>query len=57
MTNEEKYLEVFGLPVDISNCPTVDCNMCPCVNIDNEGNVSCIGAATYEWWRKEYKEV
>lgn len=56
MTNEEKYLEVFGMPADISNCPTVDCSMCPCELKNSLGESSCIGASTYEWWRKEYKE-
>ena len=55
MTNAEKYKEVFGMPVDPSNCPTSDCIVCPCAEKDSKGNHFCLGAATYEWWDKEYK--
>jgi len=57
MTNAEKYKEVFGLPVDKSNCPTSDCNVCPCAMKNELGEISCYGASTYEWWNKEYKGV
>ena len=57
MTNAEKYKEVFGMPADISNCPTADCTICPCGQINARGELSCIGASTYVWWNKEYKGV
>lgn len=57
MTNAEKYKEVFGMDVDPSNCPSSDCIDCPCGQRNELGDFSCIGASTYEWWRKEYKEV
>lgn len=56
MTNAEKYKEVFGLTVDLSMCPTTDCNVCPCCSKDSDGNISCEAACTYVWWNKEYKE-
>lgn len=57
MTNAEKYEEVFGLPVDPSMCPTINCDLCDCVRKDTEGSVSCIAACTYAWWNEEYHEV
>ena len=56
MTNEEKYLEVFGMPADISNCPTVDCSMCPCVAKNQMGDISCLASYASTWWKSEYKE-
>ena len=56
MTNAEKYKEVFGMPVDDSSCPTTTCKSCPCALKNELGEISCIGASTYEWWNKEYKE-
>ena len=55
MTNEEKYKEVFGLTVDPSMCPTTDCSVCPCVTKESNGDISCLAACTYEWWKSEYK--
>lgn len=55
MTNAEKYQEVFGLSVDLTMCPTTDCDVCPCLSKDRDGNISCPAACTYEWWNKEYK--
>ena len=57
MTNAEKYEEVFGMPVDNSNCPTSSCKACPCAGITIDGYTECIGASTYEWWKEEYKGV
>lgn len=57
MTNEEKYLEVFGMPVDMSMCPTIDCNMCPCVAKTAKGDISCLSSYSINWWRSEYKGV
>ena len=57
MTNAEKYKEVFGMDVDPSNCPSRDCIDCPCGQRNEIGDFSCYGASTYEWWKKEYKEV
>ena len=58
MTNAEKYEEVFGLKVDPSLCPTFACTDCPCGIMDhNNGDVTCHGGCTYEWWNKEYKGV
>ena len=56
MTNAEKYKEVFGMPVDPSSCPTTTCKGCPCALKNELGEISCIGASTYEWWNKEYKD-
>lgn len=57
MTNAEKYKEVFGMEVDPSMCPTTTCDVCPCAMKNNLGDISCTGGCTYEWWKKEYKEV
>lgn len=57
MTNAEKYKEVFGMPVDPSNCPTLSCKDCPVGDVDQYGDVSCMSSLTYEWWYKEYKGV
>lgn len=56
MTNAEKYKEIFGMDVDLSNCPTKECEDCPCARINEFDEISCFGASTYEWWSKEYKE-
>lgn len=56
MTNAEKYKEVFGMDVDPSNCPSSDCLDCPCAQRNALGDFSCIGASTYEWWKKEYND-
>ena len=55
MTNAEKYEEVFGMPVDPSVCPTLNCIVCPCGEIDKDGNRACYGARTYEFWKSDYK--
>ncbi len=55
MTNAEKYEEVFGMPVDPSMCPTLNCDICPCCSKDNFGNIACVSACTYEWWKSDYK--
>ena len=55
MTNEEKYKEVFGLDVDTSMCPTSNCNVCPCVSKDTNGDISCLALCTIKWWKSEYK--
>ena len=55
MTNAEKYIEVFGFPPDTGNCPTEDCNQCPCKQIDNNGHLACVGISVSEWWDEEYK--
>lgn len=57
MTNAEKYEEVFGIPHDPSNCPTSDCNVCPCGIKDDKGSIACFASRTHEWWNSEYKEV
>lgn len=56
MTNAEKYKEVFGFSVDPSNCPSTTCEGCPCAMKNIVGDISCIDASTYEWWKSEYKE-
>ena len=48
MTNAQKYEEVFGLPVDKTMCPTLDCEKCP-VTVNGCNN-------TDSWWDSEYKE-
>lgn len=57
MTNAEKYKEVFGLTVDTSMCPTMDCNVCPCCSKDSKGDILCPAACTYTWWSSEYNGV
>lgn len=56
MTNAEKYQEVFGMKPDTGNCPTSNCNFCPCASIDDEGCISCIGISVSDFWNSEYKE-
>lgn len=57
MTNAEKYKEVFGMEVDPGSCPARECEKCPCGKMSKSGDVDCVGGATYEWWKKEYKET
>ena len=49
MTNAEKYAEVFGIPVDKSMCPTMDCNVCPCVAKNTMGDISCLSSYSENW--------
>lgn len=58
MTNAEKYAEVFGLNPDTSNCPTDDCNVCPCAvkDPDIKGGIACMASRCHVWWNSEYKE-
>ena len=56
MTNAEKYAEVFGIPVDKSMCPTMDCNVCPCVAKNTMGDISCLSSYSENWWNSTYKE-
>mgnify|MGYP003291452041 CR=1 FL=1 len=57
MTNAEKYKEVFGMEVDPSNCPTKECEDCPCAMTNTIKDFCCTGGSTYEWWNSCYKEV
>ncbi len=56
MTNAEKYTEVFGLNPETSNCPTDDCNICPCGIKDNKDGIACFASRTHDWWNSEYKK-
>ncbi len=54
MTNADKYEEVFGMPVDKSNCPTSDCIQCPCADVADDHAVHCVARCVFEWWDQEY---
>ena len=56
MTNKEMYEKVFGMPADTSNCPSLDCNVCPCGMKDKHGGIACFASRTHEWWNSEYKK-
>lgn len=57
MTNAEKYEEVFGVPPDITRCPTADCDKCFLGKKKRKkGQWWCVtGEDIMNWWNSKYK--
>ena len=54
MTNEEKFIEVFGVKPDtntfVLECPDDECNY-----FDSEENHNVNSCHCNDWWKEEYK--